>query len=70
MATNTKEMQKPTNIEEMPRSGRFGAIIGAVMAAAVALAILLLNGGEYLGKKTVHGDNDLPPVATGTGQRK
>ncbi len=54
--------------DNRPRSGKIGAIIGAVIA--VALAILLLNGGEYLGKKTVQSDDDLPPVATGSGQRK
>jgi hypothetical protein len=50
------------------RSGRLGAVIGALIV--VVLAFLLLNGGERLGKKTVHGDNDLPPVATGTGSTK
>jgi hypothetical protein len=43
-------------------------MIGALIAAVVA--ILLLNGGEYVGKKTVNGDDDLPPVATGTGPAK
>jgi hypothetical protein len=38
-------------------------IIGALIA--VALALLLLSGGQYLGKKTVSSDTDLPPVATG-----
>jgi hypothetical protein len=37
-------------------------ILGAVIA--VALAIFLLSGGEHFGKTTVHGDADLPPVAT------
>jgi hypothetical protein len=49
-------------------SGRLGAVIGALIV--LVLAILLLNGGENLGKKTVQGDNDLPPVATGTGASK
>jgi hypothetical protein len=44
-------------------NGKLGAIIGALLA--VALAIFLLNGGEHVGKKTVNGDNDLPPVASG-----
>jgi hypothetical protein len=38
----------------------FGTIIGAMIAAA--LAIFLLSGGEHFGKKTVNGDDDLPPV--------
>jgi len=49
-------------------NGRFGTIIGALIA--VAVIIFLLNGGEYLGKKTVNSDADLPPVATGTGSSK
>jgi len=49
-------------------NGRFGAILGALIA--VAVIIFLLNGGEYVGKKTVNSDADLPPVATGTGSPK
>jgi hypothetical protein len=44
-------------------NGKLGALLGALLA--VALAVFLLNGGEYLGKKTVSGDDDLPPVAQG-----
>ena len=43
-------------------NGKLGAILGALVA--VALAIFLLNGGEHLGKKTVSSDADLPPVHT------
>jgi hypothetical protein len=25
----------------------------------------VLSGGEHVGKKTIHGDNDLPPIAQG-----
>jgi len=42
--------------------GHLGAILGALIA--LALAIFLLSGGEYFGKKTVSSDADLPPVAT------
>jgi hypothetical protein len=49
-------------------NGRFGAILGVLIAAAVIM--FLLNGGEYVGKKTVNSDADLPPVATGTGTSK
>ena len=42
--------------------GALGAILGAVIA--FALAVFLLSGGEHLGKKTVNSDADLPPVAT------
>jgi len=45
-----------------PSTGHLGAILGAIIALAVA--VFVLNGGEHLGKKTVHGDADLPPVAT------
>ena len=41
-------------------TGSLGAILGAVIAAA--LAIFLLSGGEHFGKKTVNSDDDLPPV--------
>jgi hypothetical protein len=44
-------------------NGKLGALLGALLA--VALAVFLLNGGEYMGKKTVSGDDDLPPVAQG-----
>jgi hypothetical protein len=43
-------------------NGNLGAVIGALVA--VALAIFLLNGGEHFGKKTVNSDADLPPVET------
>jgi xanthine/uracil permease len=45
-------------------NGKLGAILGAIIAAAVI--IFLLSGGEHVGKKTVDSDDDLPPVATGT----
>jgi hypothetical protein len=48
------------------RNGTLGAILGALIA--VALAIFLLNGGEHVGKKTVNSDADLPPIAKGTGK--
>ena len=40
----------------------FGIIIGAIVVAVAALFIL--SGGEFGGKKTVDGDQDLPPVTT------
>lgn len=43
-------------------NGAFGIIIGGVVA--VIAAIFILTGGELGGKKTVQGDQDLPPVAT------
>jgi hypothetical protein len=48
------------------RNGMLGAILGAVIA--VALAIFLLSGGEHVGKKTVNSDADLPPIAVGKGK--
>ena len=41
-------------------NGKLGALLGALIA--IALAVFLLNGGENLGKKSVNGDDDLPPV--------
>ena len=40
----------------------FGLIIGGIVV--VAIAIFVFSGGELGGKKTVEGDDDLPPVAT------
>jgi len=47
-------------------TGTLGAILGTLIA--VALAIFLLSGGEHVGKKTVNSDADLPPIAEGKGK--
>jgi hypothetical protein len=47
-------------------NGKLGAVLGALLA--IAAVIFLLNGGEHMGKKTVHTDDDLPPVAQGQPQ--
>ena len=44
-------------------NGSLGAIVGALIA--VALAIFFLSGGEHFGKTTVNSDADLPPIAQG-----
>ena len=43
-------------------SGAFGIILGGVVAAIAF--IFILTGGELGGKKTVEGDQDLPPITT------
>ena len=43
-------------------NGFFGIIIGGIVA--VAAAIFIFSGGELGGKKSVEGDQDLPPIAT------
>ena len=43
-------------------TGRVGIIVGGVVAAIAV--IFILTGGELGGKKTVEGDQDLPPVTT------
>ena len=43
-------------------NGTFGIIIGALVA--VIAAIFIFTGGELGGKKTIQGDEDLPPIAT------
>jgi len=43
-------------------NGLFGLIVGGIVA--VAIAIFIFIGGDYGGKKTVEGDDDLPPIAT------
>jgi hypothetical protein len=40
----------------------FGIVVGAIVVAVAAMFIL--SGGEFGGKKTVDGDQDLPPVTT------
>jgi hypothetical protein len=45
-------------------NGTFGLIVGGVVAAIAA--VFILTGGELGGKKTVEGDQDLPPVASDT----
>jgi len=47
-------------------NGTFGIIIGGVFAAIAA--IFILSGGELGGKKTIEGDQDLPPVVNDTGK--
>jgi hypothetical protein len=46
------------------QKGSIGLMLGALVAV-VAFAFIV-TGGTYGGKKTVDGDEDLPPVATGT----
>jgi hypothetical protein len=42
-------------------NGTFGLVIGGIVA--LAAMIFIFSGGELGGKKTVEGDQDLPPVA-------
>ena len=46
-----------------PKAG-IGIILGGMLVLSAALFIL--TGGDWGGKKTVQGDRDLPPVASGT----
>jgi hypothetical protein len=59
LQSGSREIAMPDN---GPSTGKLGAILGALIA--VAVAVFLLGGGEYFGKKTVSSDADLPPVAT------
>lgn len=43
-------------------NGTFGMIVGGVVA--VIAVIFILSGGELGGKKTIEGDQDLPPVSS------
>lgn len=43
-------------------TGTFSIIVGGVVAAIAV--VFILTGGELGGKKTVEGDQDLPPVTT------
>jgi hypothetical protein len=42
-------------------NAKFGIIVGGIVAL-VAL-IFIFSGGELGGKKTIAGDQDLPPIA-------
>jgi hypothetical protein len=52
------------NVMHENNNGTFGIIVGGVFA--VIAAIFILTGGELGGKKTVKGDQDLPPVSSST----
>jgi hypothetical protein len=43
-------------------NGTLGIILGGVVA--VIAVIFILSGGELGGKKTIEGDQDLPPVSS------
>lgn len=49
-------------------NGAAGLVLGGIFALAAALFIL--TGGELGGEKKVHGDQDLPPVASPVGPAK
>jgi hypothetical protein len=43
-------------------NGTFGLIVGGIVA--LMAVIFIFSGGELGGKKTVTGDEDLPPIAS------
>jgi hypothetical protein len=43
-------------------NGTFGLIVGGLVA--LAAVVFIFGGGELGGKKTIEGDEDLPPIAT------
>jgi len=45
------------------RNGTLGAILGALILSPLRYSCS--TAAEHVGKKTVKGDADLPPVATG-----
>ena len=42
-------------------NGTFGIIVGGIFA--LAAVFFIFGGGDFGGKKTVWGDQDLPPIA-------
>jgi len=42
-------------------NGTFGLIVGGLVA--LAAVFFIFGGGDFGGKKTVDGDQDLPPIA-------
>jgi hypothetical protein len=43
-------------------NGTFGLIVGGLVA--LAAVVFIFSGGELGGKKTIEGDQDLPPIAS------
>ncbi len=43
-------------------NGTFAIIVGGIFA--LAAVFFIFGGGDFTGKKTVEGDQDLPPIAT------
>jgi hypothetical protein len=43
-------------------NGTFGIIVGGLVA--LAAVFFIFGGGDFGGKKTVEGDQDLPPIAS------
>ena len=43
-------------------NGTFGLIVGGLVA--LAAVFFIFSGGDFGGKKTVLGDEDLPPIAS------
>jgi hypothetical protein len=50
------------NSNEKPATGTVGLMLGG--AFALAAVVFLLVGGEFGGEKKVHGDQDMPPIAS------
>jgi hypothetical protein len=48
--------------ETKSATGTIGLVLGG--AFALAAVVFLLVGGEFGGEKKIHGDGDLPPVAS------
>jgi hypothetical protein len=53
-------------MDEQPKAG-VGVVVGAIVAVA---AIAFVVTGGIGGKKTIEGDHDLPPIASGTAPGK
>jgi hypothetical protein len=43
-------------------SGMFGLVVGCIVALVAFAFAFVFSGGEFGGKKTIDGDQDLPPV--------
>jgi hypothetical protein len=52
------------DLEMKTDNGLFGLVVGGIVA--LAAIIFILSGGELGGKKTISGDDDLPPVESTT----
>ena len=62
-ARQQNDIRKEEKKKSMKKdNGTFGIILGGLVA--LAAIIFIFSGGELGGKKTIDGDDDLPPIAT------
>jgi hypothetical protein len=61
MADDNNE-RPATGTNARPATGTVGLMVGG--AFALAAVVFMLVGGQFGGEKKVHGDQDMPPIAS------